>query len=141
MREILALVLLLAVAAPGAATDGTAILGSSLSVEDVHFSAANTGADSHLQFIIRNESREPLVLLGVESSLSPSIRLMARVGANEWTEIGSITIATEAALDLGSSHMRIVVERLEFALQPDSIVPVTLRFSRGALTVMAHVEG
>lgn len=140
MKRILRLILLLAVAR-GAAADGSALLGSSVSIDDVHLEAARAGEDSQLQFSLRNDMREALVLLAVKSDVSPSSRFMARVGAGEWVEVGSITIPTESVLNLGSSHLRIVFEDIESDLPANTSVPVQLQFTRGSLTVMAHVMG
>ncbi len=141
MKRYLGLLLLLAVAAQSAATDGTAILGASVSVEAVHLSAARAGESSHLQFRIRNDSRERLVLLRVESAVSSAGRIEARVGASEWADIGSIAIPADSTLDVGSTHLRIVIERVESELRADASVPVRLQFNRGFLTLSAHVTG
>lgn len=139
MRRYLGLIVMLMVAARGAATDGAAILNSSISVEDIHLSAARTGESSNLRLRILNDSLGPLVLLRVDSTASQSARIMARVGTSEWTEVGSITIPSDSTLDLGSSHIRIVFENLESELSPNATVPVVLRFNRGSLNVVAHV--
>jgi len=139
MKRYISLFLLLMVATQGAATDGTAILSSSILIEDVHLTSARTGEDSHLQFRIRNDSRERLVLLSVKSAYFTSTRIFARVSVSESVELESITIPADSTLDLGSSHLRIVIEHLESELPANATVPVQFQFSRGSLAVTAHV--
>ena len=139
MKQFISLFLLLLVATQGAATKGTAISSSSFSVEDVHLTSSKTGEDNHLQFRIRNDSRERLVLLSVKSAYFSSARILARVGASEWEEVGSIAIPADSTLDLRSSHLRIVIERLDSELPADASVPVQFQFRRGSVTVAAHV--
>ena len=139
MRRYISLFLLLLVAMQGAATDGTAISTSPFSVEDVHLTPSKTGEDSHIQFRIRNDSRARLVLLSVKSAYFSSTRILARVDASVWVEVGSIAIPADSTLDLGSSHLRIVIERLESELPANATVPVEFVFNRGSVTVYAHM--
>ena len=139
MKRYISLLMLLLVATQGAATNGSAISNSSFSVKDVHLKSSKTGEDSHLQFRIRNDSRDGLILLSVKSIYFPSASILARVGAREWVEIGSIAIPAESTLDLGSSHLRIVIERLKLELPANATVPVEFEFNRGSVTVNAHV--
>ncbi len=133
--------LLLAMTIHATAGDGTALLTSSATIDDVHLTSALVGKDSELRFKLRNESGTPLVLLAAGSPLARSSRLLARVSTSEWVEIDSITIPADSTLDLGSSHLRIVLEDVKETLRIDATVPISLRFVRGALNVDAHVTG
>ena len=139
MKRHLGLVLLLTAAAQGAADDGTTFLSSSISVEDIHLSTARVGEVAHLQLRIRNDSTEQFTLMSAESTRFSSARFMARVGEGQWVEVGSVTIPADSTLDLGSSHLRVVIERLESNLVVNATVPILLNFVRGSLAVTAQV--
>ncbi len=139
MKRYLILIVLLGMTAQGVATNGIGALSSSVSVEDVHLLLSGSGEGRYLQFKIRNDSGERLILLSVKSEYFQSASIRARVSAGEWVEAGSITILADTTLDLGSSHLRVVIERLESKLPANATIPVELVFNRGSVTVDAHV--
>lgn len=139
--RLASMILMMATATHAAASSGGALLTSSAAVDDVRLASAPAGKSSELRFRLRNHSGAPLTLLGADSTLAGATRLLARVSSSEWVEMESITIPVESALDLASSHLRIVFENVRATLAPDSVVPVALRFVQGTLVVDAHVTG
>lgn len=118
---------------------GLTLLGPSMAVENVHVEPANAGDDSLLRFAIRNDAREKLVLLSIKASSTRSIRMMARVGLHSWTKLDSVMIPGDSILDFGPPNFKIVIEGTGVDLVEGGALPVDLIFSRGVISVSAHV--
>ncbi len=111
-----------------------------ISVEAAWITAAEKGGYSVLRFRLVNDGRVPAHLLGVNTTVADSARILARVDDRKAVAMNSLSVPADEELDLTTNHLWVELGPLRQTVQPGQIINVKLLFLRGDLDIEAHVH-
>ncbi len=115
-------------------------VGDNVRVERATATAAQEGESSRLQFRIVNDSSSRIHVTGIETSVAPTARLVARIGPGEYSTLESLGIPPGETFDLTTSHLWYETGPLVRSLSEGEVFEMTLGFVAGSLSVPVHVH-
>lgn len=129
----------LALQAPAFA-DNTDAYFQPAEIHDAVVTISNQDTSGDLRFRIVNSSSGKLTILGVSNVDNVQSKIMGRIDANNYTELGSITLLREENLDLTTTHIFIRLSNFREPLKVGEIIELKLVLSNGELPFSAHVN-
>ena len=115
-------------------------LNGQMIVESVWATPATAGAWSILRLRIINESHDHAHLVGVDTPVAETARIVGKISDHETTTFESISARADSELDLTSEHMWIELGPLTRAVKSGELIPLELVFVRGRVRAEAHVH-
>ena len=109
-------------------------------IHDAIVTISDQDTSGDLRFRIVNSSPGKLTILGVSNADNVQSKIMGRIDANNYTELGSITLLREENLDLTTTHIFVRLSNFREPLEIGEIIELKLVFSNGELPFSAQVN-
>ena len=109
-------------------------------VENVWTTPAREGGRSVLRLRIINESHDHALLVGIETPVAKSARIVGRTSDHKTTAFDSISVRADSELDLTTDHMWIELGPLARPVKAGESIPLELVFLRNRVRAEAHVH-
>ncbi|MDF2366057.1 hypothetical protein [Sneathiella sp.] len=120
--------------------DNTDAYFQPVEIHDAIVTISNQDTSGDLRFRIVNDSPGKLTIVGVTNTDNVQSKIMGRIDANNYTELGSITLLREENLDLTTTHIFIRLSNFREPLEIGQIIELKLVLSNGELPFSAHVN-
>jgi len=102
--------------------------------------AAPAGGYSTLRFKLINNGSQSVHFLGIETDIAGNARLIAHLGAENWTMLESISVPPDETLDLHSSHLYVCLGPLHRPLEEGEVFDARLKLVSTEILTLFHVH-
>ena len=135
-----ALLLLSSLATAIARADEPDLYFSNVIVAEATATATPAGGYSELRFKLINDGTQSVHFLSIETDIAEDAKLIAHLGAEDWTMLESISVPSGEMLDLHSSHLYVLLGPLRRPLKEGEILDVRLKLVSTEIPTVFHVH-